>query len=120
MDRKPGWIGEGAFTPVKKSIREGRDPRVGEEKKDIKIGVSSEDEAQVTTLEKVTKIVLLNVLELVNIVSNISLSICEVQLFFFLPKTLSSLNTSFISLKYRKNIPIYVCKSFHTTQKIPS
>ena len=37
---------------------------------------------------------------LVNIVSNISLLICEVQLFLFLPKTLSSLNTSFISLKF--------------------
>ena len=50
--------------------------------------------------KKVTKIVLLNVLVLVNIVSNISLLICEVQIFLFLPKTLSPLNTSFISLKF--------------------
>ena len=56
--------------------------------------------AQVTTLKKVTKIVLLNVLVLVNIVSNVSFLICEVQLFLFLPKTLSCLNTSFISLKF--------------------
>ena len=56
-------------------------------------------------------------LVLVNIVSNISLLICAAQLFLFLPKTLSSLNTFFISLKYRKNIPIYLCKSFRTTQK---
>ena len=36
----------------------------------------------------------------VNIVSNISLLICAVQLFLFLPKTLSSLNTSFIFLQF--------------------
>ena len=57
MDRNPGWIGGGAFTPVK-------NPRVGEDKKDIKIGVSSEKGAQVTTLKKVIKIVPLNVLVL--------------------------------------------------------
>ena len=73
---------------------------MGEDKEDIKTGVSSEIGAQVTTLEKVTKIVLLNVLVLVNIVSNISLLICAMQLFLFLPKTLSSLHTSFISLKF--------------------
>ena len=55
---------------------------------------------------------LLNVLVLVNIVSNIFLLICEVQLFLFLPKTLNSLNTSFISLKY-------LCKIlFHTSEAI--
>ena len=42
MDRNPGWIGEGAFTPGKKSIREERDSCVGENKEDIKTGVSSE------------------------------------------------------------------------------
>ena len=73
---------------------------MGEDKEDLKPGFSSKNEAQVTTLEKVTKIVLLNVLVLVIIVSNVSLLICEVQLFLFLPKTLSSLNTSFISLKF--------------------
>ena len=46
---------------------------------------------------------LLNVVVLVNIVSNISLLICVVQLFLFLPKTLSSLNTSFISLKFMQS-----------------
>ena len=52
MDRNPGWIGGGAFTPVKKSIREGRDPRVEKDKKDIKIGVSPENEAQILILKK--------------------------------------------------------------------
>ena len=73
---------------------------MGEYKEDIKTRVSSEKGAQITILEKVTKIVLLNVLVLVNIVSNISVLICAVQLFLSLPKTLSSLNTSFISLKF--------------------
>ena len=41
MDRNPGWIGGGAFTPVKKSIREERDSRVGEDKEEIKTRVSS-------------------------------------------------------------------------------
>ena len=41
---------------------------MGEDKEDIKTGVSSETGAQVTTLEKVTKIVLLNVIVRVNIV----------------------------------------------------
>ena len=38
--------------PRKKSIREGRDPRVGEDKEDIKIGVSSETGAQILILKK--------------------------------------------------------------------
>ena len=42
---------------------------MGEDKKDIKIGVSSENKAQVTTLDKVTKIVLQNVVCTYNIVS---------------------------------------------------
>ena len=42
---------------------------MGEDKEDIKTEVSSETEAQVTTLEKVTKIVLLNVVCTYNIVS---------------------------------------------------
>ena len=102
MDRNPGWISGGAFTPVKKSIREGGDSRVGEVKEEIKrefLLKTGQLLAQATTLKKVTTIVLLNVLVLVNIVSNISLLICAVKLFLFLPKTLSSLNTSFISLK---------------------
>ena len=77
---------------------------MGEAKEEIKTGVSSENRAQVwaqvSTLEVVTITVLSNVIVRVNIVSNISLLICEVQLFLFLPKTLSSLNTSFMSLKF--------------------
>ena len=77
---------------------------MGEDKEEIKTSASSENGtqvlAQVSTLEVVTITVLSNVIVRVNIVSNISLLICAVQLFLFLPKTLSSLNTSFISLKF--------------------
>ena len=73
---------------------------MGEDKEEIETRASSENEAQVSTLDVVTITVLSNVIVRVNIVSNISLLICAMQLFLSLSKTLSSLNTSFISLKF--------------------
>ena len=50
MDRNPGWIDGDAFIPVKKSIREGS-TRVRRQK-DIKIGVSSENQTQRLILKR--------------------------------------------------------------------
>ena len=52
IDRNPGWIGGDAFTPVKNPFAKEGDPRVGEDKKDIKIGVYSENGAQILILKK--------------------------------------------------------------------
>ena len=62
--------------PRKKSIREERDPLVGEDKKDIKIGVSSKKGGSNINSKKVTKIVLLNVLVLINIVKTFPIYLC--------------------------------------------
>ena len=49
---------------------------MGEDKKDIKIGVSSENRGSNINSQKVTKIVLLNVLVLVDIVKTCPIYLC--------------------------------------------